>query len=63
MIELFQKVKLKSGRLAVIVEILEPNEAFLADVEISEGEYETDEIRTSDIQSVFEEVERVLATA
>ncbi|MCL2224349.1 MAG: hypothetical protein FWB96_05220 [Defluviitaleaceae bacterium] len=63
MIKQFQKVRLKSGKEAVIIEILEQGKAFLADVEISDGEYETDEIHSRDIQSVFEEVERVLVSA
>ena len=63
MIRQFQKVRLISGKEAVIIEILEPNKAFLADVEVNEGEYETDEIHAKDIKSVFEEIEQPFVTA
>lgn len=60
LIKQFQKVRLKTGEEAVIVEILEENRVFLADVEKSEGDYETDEIHYDDIKSVFIETEQLL---
>ena len=63
LIKQFQKVRLKTGEEAIIVEILEQNKAFLADVEKGVGEYETDEIRYEDIKSVFVETELPLETA
>ena len=63
LIKQFQKVRLKTDELAVIVEILEPNKAFLADVKKGEEDYETDEIHFEDIKSVFVETEQLLVTA
>lgn len=63
LIEQFQKVRLKNGKVAVIIEILDPNKAFLADVQMGEGDYETDEIHAKDIQTIFEEVERAFVAA
>ena len=63
MIKQYQKVRLKTGEEAVIVEILEQDKAFIADVEKGDGEYKTDEIRSEDIKSVFVEVETPLAEA
>jgi hypothetical protein len=63
MISLYQRVKLKNGKNAAIVEILGNGEAFIADIEISEGDYETETIYPKDIKSVFVEVEQPFATA
>ena len=63
MVELYQKVELKTGETAVIVEILKVGEAFLADIEKGEQEYETDEIRIEDIKSVFVETKIPLVSA
>jgi hypothetical protein len=59
-IKQYDKVKLKSGKYAIIVEVLSPQKAYIADVEIDEGEYETDTIFYGDIASVFEEIEHPL---
>jgi hypothetical protein len=61
LIKQFQKVRLKTGEEAVIVEVFECGRAFLADVEKGEGVYETDEIRYDDIHSVFVETEHLLS--
>jgi predicted DNA-binding antitoxin AbrB/MazE fold protein len=61
MIKEFQKVRLKTGEEAVIVEILQKGRAFLADVKKADLEYETDEITADDIASVFVEVETPMA--
>jgi hypothetical protein len=51
---------LKSGKYAHIVEILELGKAYIADVIISKGEYETETIRHSDIAALVVEVEQPL---
>lgn len=61
MIKQHQKVSLNNGRDAVLVEILGKGEAFIADIEMSEGDDETDAIYSKDIKSVFVEVERPFA--
>ena len=63
MIKQYQKVRLKDGKDAIIVEILGNGEAYIADIEISEGDYETDTIYPKDIKSVFVEVEQPFVTA
>ena len=53
----FQKVRLKTGEKAVIVEVLQENKVFLADVEKGEDDFENDEINFNDIASIFIETE------
>lgn len=62
MIKQYDQVKLKSGKHAVIVEIYEQGIAYEADIEVALGEYETETIKHTDIESVFVEVERPLVT-
>jgi hypothetical protein len=57
MIEQYSKVKLKTGEIAVIIEVFEAGASFLADIKKGEQDYETDEIGMADIASVFVEVE------
>jgi len=53
----YDKIRLKSGFIARIMEVLGANEAFIADVETGDGEYDTIDIKPSDIKSVFVEYE------
>jgi len=57
MINQYDKVKLISGKYAIIVEVLESNKAYIADIEISEGDYETETIFQPDIAARIVEVE------
>ncbi len=52
-IKLFDKVKLKDGRTASIVEIYEQGIAYEADIETEDGDFDTDTIK-------HEEIERIL---
>jgi hypothetical protein len=61
MINQYDKVKLKTGKFAIIVEVLEPQKAYIADIEISEDDYTTETIFYSDINSVIIEVEQPIA--
>jgi hypothetical protein len=58
MIKLFDKIKLKTGEIARVVEILEPEVAFMADIAKEQGGYYTDTIKASDVSSVFVETEQ-----
>lgn len=49
-IELYDKVQLKDGRTCFIADILEEGIAYIADVDISDTEWDTIEIRQSDIE-------------
>ncbi len=51
-IKLYDKVKMKDGREASIVEILGNGEAFIADIDIG-GDYETDTIYLEQIDKVI----------
>lgn len=51
-IELYDKVKLKDGRKATVVEIYEPGKAYEADIE-QDNDYITDTIQQEDILSVI----------
>jgi len=57
MIKQYDKVKMKNGNYAITVEVLEAQKAYIADVEISDGDYSTETISHSDISAVIVEVE------
>ncbi len=52
-IELYDKIQLKNGKSAHIVEIYEQGVAYEADIAEGDGEYSTDTIKQSDILYVF----------
>ena len=60
---MYQHVRLKNGKRATIVEILEQGKAYIADIEVEEDDYETEQISHEDITSVFVEVEQPLEKA
>ena len=61
--KLYQKIKLKTGEYAYIVEIYEDGVAYEADICGSDGKTRTDTIKQSDIAFVIEEIERPIKTA
>ena len=61
MVRQYDHIKLKSGKHAVIVEIWQQGVSYEADIEVSPGNYETDTIKHTDIESVFVEIETPLA--
>ena len=61
MIKQYDKVRLIDGKFAIIVEVLEPQKAYIADVEITDGDYETETIMFSDIAALMVEIEQPLA--
>ncbi|MDR0935181.1 MAG: hypothetical protein LBM98_00695 [Oscillospiraceae bacterium] len=63
MIKQYQSVRLKNGKRAVIVELLEQGKAYIGDIEIADGDFDTDFIYQDDIASVFVEVEQPLLSA
>lgn len=54
----YQKIKLKSGEYAHIVEIYEDGIAYEADIYTTDGKTRTDTIKHSDIASLIVEVEK-----
>ena len=61
MIKQYDKVKLKNGKYAVIVEVLDIQKAYIADIEIEDGDYTTETIFHSDISALIVEVEEPIA--
>jgi hypothetical protein len=57
-VEIYQKIRLKDGRFGHIVEIFNDGEAYMADIAMPDGEFETETIFPKDIKSVLVEVER-----
>jgi hypothetical protein len=57
---MFQKIKLKSGEFAHIVEIYEDGVAYEADIYSRDGKTRTDTIKHSDIEAMIVEVEKPL---
>ena len=57
MLKEFQKIRLKSGETAHIVEILGDGKEYIADIYEGNGEYNTETIKPSDIASIIVEVE------
>jgi len=60
-IKLYDKVKMHNGKYAIIVEVLEQQKAYIADIEIADGEYATDVIFYSDISAIMVEVEQPIS--
>ena len=56
--ELYQKIKLKNGEFAHIVEIYENGVAYEADIYSVNGKTRTDTIKHSDILSIVVEIEK-----
>lgn len=54
-IELYDKVKLKNGNEAFIVEIYEQGVAYEADITVGDEEYITDTIRQEEIAEVLKD--------
>ncbi len=52
-IELYDKIRLKNGKTAHIVEVYEQGTAYEADIDDGDGEYTTDTIKHDDILYVF----------
>ena len=53
-VDLFDKVLLKSGETASIVEIYEPGVDYEADINRADGDIETDTIRHEEIVKIIE---------
>lgn len=49
----YDKVRLKDGRTATIVEILKEGSAYIVDVDLLEIDWETIEIRQEDIDRII----------
>ena len=63
MIKEGDKIKLTTGEIAIISEVLEENVAYIAEIFLKEGGVSIDQISLNDIASIFEEIERPVAQA
>ena len=63
MIKEGDKIKLTTGEIAMISEVLEDNVAYIAEVFQKGGGVSVEQIGYEDIGSVFEEIERFLPRA
>ena len=63
MIKEGDKIKLTTGEIAIISEVLEENVAYIAEIFVKEGGVSIDQISHNDIASIFEEIERHVAQA
>ncbi len=52
-ISLYDKVLLKDGRTASVVDILEDGVAYLIDVDLADEEWETIDIKHEDIEKII----------
>lgn len=52
-IQMFDKILLKTGEIAYIVEIYEQGVAYEADIDKPDGSIETDTIKHSDIEKIL----------
>ncbi|MBS6180549.1 MAG: hypothetical protein KH921_07150 [Erysipelotrichaceae bacterium] len=49
----YDKVLLKDGRTATIVEVLEADKAYIADIDLPDSDWETTQIGQEDIEKVL----------
>jgi len=63
MIKEGDKIKLITGEIAIISEVLEENVAYIAEIFAKDGGGSIEQIYHNDIASIFEEIERPVAQA
>jgi hypothetical protein len=59
-IKQYDKIRLKTGLVGRIMEVLGAGEAFIVDVMTDDGEYDTVDVKPSDIKSRFIEHEELI---
>ncbi len=57
-LDMFQKIRLKDGRVGHIIEIFKDGEAYMVDLRTTDDEYEQETIYPKDIKSVIIEVDK-----
>jgi len=62
-LEMYQKIRLKSGKVGHVVEIFNDGEAYMIDIKQDDGEYELETVKPQDIKSVIVEVEKPFVAA
>ena len=61
--EMYQVVRLKTGEKGTIIEVFNGGEGYMVDIRLDDYNYEQKTVLPTDIESVFEEVERKVAIA
>jgi hypothetical protein len=62
-LEMFQKIRLKNGKVGHIIEIFNDGEAYMVDINMGDGEYEQETISPKDILNIIVEVDRPYTAA
>ena len=62
-LDMYQKIRLKDGKIGYIIEIFNDGEAYMIDIKLDDGEYEQKTVYPKDIQSVIVEVEEPFVVA
>ena len=63
MIKQYDEVILRDGKSAIIVEVLEEDRVYIADIEVEEGDWETETVLIEEIQYVIEKVKKPISAA
>lgn len=58
-IKQYDKIILKDGRTATIVEVLEEGKAYIADVDLPDDEWDTIDVWQDDIREVIDETQQL----
>lgn len=62
-IEMYQKIRMKSGVVGRVIEIFNDGEAYMIDIMTDDGEYQQETIYPRDIRSVVVEVEETFTAS
>ena len=54
---MYQKIRLKNGKIGHVIEIFNKGEAYMVDLRTDDGEYEQETVRPDDIMSIIIEVD------
>jgi len=57
MLEMYQKIRLKSEKVGHVIEIFKGGEAYMIDIRTDDGEYEQETVSPKDIKSIIVEVD------
>ena len=57
-LDMFQKIRLKDGRVGHIIEIFNEGEAYMVDLMAGDNEYEQETVFPKDIKSLIVEIDK-----
>lgn len=62
-LQMFQRVRLKNGKTAHIIEIFNNGEAYMVDIGLGDGEFEQKTVYPKDIKNIVVEIEQPFVVA